>query len=355
MAAMSYLRMAIAPTTRKTYDVGIAAFRQWREERGQAPDGLPTTNEIGCWLADCADKGGQRASTLRVYASAVSTWFAEMRHPDSREPNPAADPSIQRVLKGIQRQEVQRAVASVRRGRQKTADASELLLPTLLKFHFGESPRDCMFFAAACLAVTGGMRASELLGSKDYPERALTRDQQSFFAGTADNLAPIEAPHGGAAAPEVTPVVLEVHLHVTKTTQMSGVTKVIAAPRVVAAVWRWICVSAEHAAGDLLFQLEGRAPLTTGALTKDLERRHAAAGLGQVRYTGKSWRRGGAATLAALGYDAAAIAALGWAEDSAMWERYVRDPQVRRVRAVVRGGLMEPGRNQGEAAVADRR
>jgi hypothetical protein len=355
VAAVSYLRLAIAPTTRKTYDVAVAAFRRWRVARGELPDLLPTTDEIGGWLADNADQGGLRAATLRVYVSAISTWWAEARHPDSREPNPAADPLISRLLKGIQRQEVQRAAAAEREGRAPhRAKASELMLPTLLKYRFSDSPRDRMLFAAACLGVAGGMRASELLGSADYPERALTRDQLSFYAGAADGLVPIDAPHSGAAAPAPVPVVLEVLLRVTKTTQMSSATKVIAAPSVVAAVWRWVCASSARAPADLLFEL-GDAPLTTGALCRDLERRRMAAGLGTIHYSGKAWRRGGAATLAALGYDAAAIAALGWAEDSAMWERYVQDPGVRRARALMRGTLMEPGRDRDGAAAAARR
>jgi hypothetical protein len=350
---MSYLRMAIAPSTRATYEVGVAAFRQWRSERGQVPDELPTAHEIGCWVADCADRGGLRAATLRVYVSALSTWFMESRYPGSQAPNPAADPGVQRVLKGIQRQEAERAQQQADAGDEQLP-ASDLLLPTLLKFRFEETARDRMFYAAACLAVGGGLRASELLGNRHNPERALTRRQLTFYAGVAGDRE-IAAPRDGGAAPAEEPTVLQVALRVTKTTQMGGVVKMIAAPIIVAAVWRWICATAAREPGDRVFQLDGARPLTTHALAKDLARRHAAAGLGPVRYSGKSWRRGGAGTLAALGLDGADIAALGWAVGSQQWERYANDPQVRRQRALQRGALMEPGRLCGEGAAADRR
>jgi hypothetical protein len=349
---MSYLRQAIAPTTRKTYEVGIAAFRQWRREKGALPDALPTTNEIGCWLADAADRGGQSASTLRVYASAVSTWFQETRHPDSREPNPASDPSISRLLKGIQREEVRRAQEQPLAA--SAAKPADLLFPTLLKFRFDDSPRDGMLRAAACLAVGGGLRPSELLGSKDHPDRALRCDQVAFFGGAAGDRR-ISLPEPGEAGPADQPTVLQLTLRTTKTSQMGAVVKLIAAPTVVDAVWQWIRRTAARSPSDLIFQLDGKSPLSTFALVKDMERRHAAAGLGPVTFTGKSWRRGGAGTLAALGYDEAEIAALGWAVGSQQWERYSNDPQVRRQRAIQRGALMEPVRPRDEAAAAARR
>jgi integrase len=353
LAALSYLKDAIAPSTRKTYQIGIAAFRQWRSARGTPPDALPTTDEIGGWLADAADSGGLSASTLRVYASAVSTWYEETRHPDSREANPASDPLVSRLLKGIQRHEVTRAHLQGR-NRSDAVKPADLLLPTLLKFRFGDSPRDGMMRAAACLAVGGGLRPSELLGSKDYPERALRREQIAFFAGAAGERL-LGPPTVGEAPGGEEPTVLQLTLLVTKTSQMSGVVKLIAAPTVVDAVWRWFRRATARSPSDLLFQAEDGTPLTTHALVKDMERRHAAAGLGLVHYTGKSWRRGGAGTLAALGYDEVDIAALGWSVGSRQWETYSNDPQVRRQRAILRGAMMEPGRPREVVAAAPRR
>jgi len=344
---MSYLRLAIAPSTRKTYDIGVAAFRRWRIEHGKQPDELPTTNELGGWLADMADIGGHSASTLRVYTAAISTWFLETRHPDSLTPNPVSDPNIARILKGIAREESRRI--EQRPLDDTPAKPSDLLLPTLLKFHFGDSPRDGCFKAAACLAVGGGLRPGELLGSATQPERALRREQLTFFSDTAgaQRIHP-------SSNPTTQPCLLQLTLRVTKTSQIAATTKMITAPTVVAAVWRWVCMTADRHPRDLLFQLDGRAPLITVTLVRDMERRHAAAGLGDVVYSGKSWRRGGAGTLSALGYDEGDIAALGWAANSHMWERYASDPQVRRQRAIMRGGMMEPVRPRDVPATADR-
>jgi hypothetical protein len=68
----------------------------------------------------------------------------------------------------------------------------------------------------------------------------------------------------------------------------------------------------------------------------DLQRRHVAAGLGEVRFTGKCFRRGGVSTLAAQGIDAETLATLGWAANSPMWKIYANDPavQLHRARAV---------------------
>lgn len=349
---MSYLRQAIAPSTRETYAAGIAAFRRWRRERGRPEDELPTTDETGCWLAEMADRGGLSAGTLRTYASAISTWFHESRHPDNHAPNPASDPNVRRLLKGIQREEARRAQAlPLESVENKPAD---LQLPTLLRFPFDDDePRDCMLKAAACLAVGGGLRPGELLGNSAQTERALRREQFSFFSDAAGVL-PMQPPAPGGVVASPLPCVLQLTLRMTKTSQAKPVVKMIAAPSVIAAVWRWFCITAGRPPRSRFFKL-GDQPLSTYALVKDMERRHAKAGLGAVTYTGKSWRRGGAATLASLGYDEADIAALGWAVGSKMWERYADDPQARRQRAIVRGGLMEPERTRDQPAAASRR
>jgi len=89
-----------------------------------------------------------------------------------------------------------------------------------------------------------------------------------------------------------------------------------------------------------LFSLDGK-PLSTFALTADLQRRHRAAGLGEVHYTGKCFRKGGAATLAVQGIAGADIASLGWAPGSQMWRTYASDPSVQQHRAVALNARMQ--------------
>ena len=355
---MSYLRDAIAPATRRAYATALAAFRQWRQQNGRLPDELLRTDDLVSWLSELADRGHLAATTLKTYAAALSTWYLETKHPDSREPNPASDPTVARVLKGIERHRARQQQA--RPLTPAAGPGQPLLFPTLLKLSFSALvARDRMFQAAAYLGVGGGLRPGELLGSSKEPERALRREQLSFFSDEAGTVA--MHPQGGGAESGAVPRVLELTLRLTKTSQLGPVTKLISIPAVVDAVWRWICDTAERGPRAWLFQLASGEPcLSTFGLCKDLERRHAAAGLGPVHFTGKSWRRGGASTLSALGYEAGDIAALGWAADSKMWERYANDPQVRRQRAIVRGRLMQPaaapppGRLRGDLASAGR-
>jgi len=244
---------------------------------------------------------------------------------------------VGRVLDGIE--QAQAARAQARALSAAPDEASPLLYPTLQRMAFSpHHARDRMMKAAAYLAVSAGLRPSELLGSSHAKERALKREQLKFFVDQAGTV-PVAAAPGGDAAPAV----LELTLRITKTSQLRAVTKLVKAPAAVAAVWAWFAETQARGPSALLFQLlPGGAPLSTFALCREMERRHEQSGLGVIRLTGKSWRRGGASTLAMLGYEAGDIAALGWTPDSHQWKRYASDPLVRRQRAIARGGLMQP-------------
>jgi hypothetical protein len=199
-----------------------------------------------------------------------------------------------------------------------------------------------MMFAAAALGVAAALRPGELLGSPKLTDRALTLGQLAFYANERALLQERQpmAPAPGAA----TPTILELTLKATKTQQHQSTTKIVSASAAVAAVWRWCLVRGASSPAAILFADRADVPLTTSDLCHDLMRRHRRAGLGEVFYSGKCMRRGGASTLAVQGIDDADIAALGWAPDSKMWERYAGDPAVQRARAVARASLMQPTR-----------
>jgi hypothetical protein len=217
-----------------------------------------------------------------------------------------------------------------------------------MQFDHSEA-RHRMCRAAAYLGVAAGLRPGELLGSSQAPERALRRDQLRFFSDEAATLSlmlPVASQR---------PRVLEVMLRLTKTSQFAPVYKFVTAPDAVEAVWTWFAETHDRGSRATLFQLLPGADqlrLSTFALVRFLERPHAASGLGSLELTGKSWRMGGASSLALQGLEPADIAALGWAADSHMWERYARDPQVQRQRAIARGALMQPSRSRPVAAAA---
>jgi hypothetical protein len=317
---MSYLRNSVAPTTRKSYDGIVAAFRRWRTEGNRSADELPTANELVTWAAELGDRGGLAASSIRGYVAAIGEWYTQLAHPDSQAPNPARAAVLRAVLNGIER-------AQFTQKKGSGQSARPLLYTTLQALSFEDTPRGRMRRAAAYLGVAGGFRPGELFTSAS--QRPLRRNQLQFYADAAGTV-PLVPPGGGGVAR-----LLEVRLHATKTTQIGGVTKLISAPDAVTACWAWFSETAARGADAVLFQetAEGR-PITSYALMQDLSRRMAKAGLGTVRLTGKSLRQGGASTLAVQGRDEADIAALGWATGSSAWQIYARDPQAQRQRAI---------------------
>jgi integrase len=349
---VSYLRNSISAKTRKGYARTVAAFRRWRSDNGKLPDELLTADDLISWVSLLADYGRLKASTIRRYVSALSTWFEENCHPDSLLPNPAAARQVWRVLKGIDRSQAEREQARPLAAAGDENAARPLLYTTLQKFPFGGSPRDSMHKAAAFLGVAGAFRPGELLGKAEF---ALRREQLTFFADAA-GTEKIHPPGAGDV-----PRVLRVTLRCTKTSQMGAVVKWIKAADALAAMWKWFCDTADRDSRAFVFQLVPGGPqLSSFALTADLERRHRKAGLGDISYYGKSLRQGGASTLAVQGYSPADIAALGWSPDSKMWELYARDPAVQRQRAIARGDLMQPslpppGRVRDDSSPVDRR
>lgn len=332
-AALDYLRRAIAETTRKSYDTAIARFRLWRTNRNTLPDLLPTADEICTWGAELGSSGGLAASTVKAYVSALGEWFVQNVHPDSQLPNPTGSAAVRRMLDGITRAKAEQALLG---GRPLVAPAKPLLYTTLQQYFFTDAPRDRMLRAAAYLGVAGGFRPGELFTSKSG--RPLKRKEMVFWADTMASVR-IHPPHTG-----VEPRSIQVMLRATKTKQNGPTCRFIRAPDAVRACWRWFCDTADREPDAIFFQeKEGGPALSPMALTADLNRRNAAAGLGPAYFTGKSLRQGGASTLAILGVDQASMAALGWAPGSLMAEHYARgDPEAVRQMALHRAGHMQP-------------
>lgn len=239
------------------------------------------------------------------------------------------------MLRGIENTQAARRLAAAA---AEKANAPPLLYTTLMLYAYDPTnPRDHMLFAAAALGVAGALRASEFLSAE--PGRQLTMGQFAFYAdaGASMRMQPADE-----AASDAGPVLCILTLRITKTNQHGDTTKVISAPQAVRALWRW-CSFIGRSAGDPVFVSPIGKTLTASMLTGDLNRRHAAAGLGRIRYTGKSFRRGGASTLAVHGVAAEDIAAIGWAPGSDMWRLYADDPAVRMARAVAANSQMDAG------------
>jgi hypothetical protein len=255
-----------------------------------------------------------------VYVSALSSTYVEECHPDDTRPNPMSSPQLRRVLKGIAAVKATLPLVAPQQSAPLTFDQA-------MKFEYTESLQDSMLRAAIQFAIAATLRPSELLGSRELPERALRRHQVSFYsdAGGLQRLQPT------SSTASLTPHFCILSLLRTKT-QPRGTTKVVSARSAVAALWQWYCATAERPADSLLFFND--KPLTTWALLCDVRRRAALVGLGHLFFTGKCARRGGASTLAMQGIDAEDIAAQGWSLDSAQWKTYADDPAVKLQRQI---------------------
>ena len=265
--------------------------------------------------------GGRCAATLSVYVSALSSTYIEECHPDDTRPNPMSSPTLRRMLKGIAAVKATLPLAA-------SPQSAPLTFDQAMKFQYSDSEQDCMLRAAIRFAVAATLRPSELLGSRDLPERALRRHQVVFYAdaGGTQRLEP------SSFTLALSPHFLILTLLRTKT-QPKGTTKVVSAHAAVAALWQWYCITADRPSDSLLFFNRERA-LTTWALLADVRRRAALVGLGHLFFTGKCARRGGASTLAMQGIDAEDIAAQGWSLDSSQWKRYADDPAVQLQRQI---------------------
>jgi hypothetical protein len=223
-----------------------------------------------------------------------------------------------------------KGVAAVKATLPLTAppQSAPLTFDQAMSFTYTGSEQDSMLRAATLFAVAATLRPSELVGSRELPERALCRHQAVFYAdfGGTQRLEP------SSSASSLSPRFLILTLLRTKT-QPKGTTKVVSARAAVDALWRWYCLTAGRPSSSLLFFNHARA-LTTWALVADIRRRAALAGLGHLHFTGKCARRGGASTLAMQGISAEDIAAQGWALDSSQWKTYADDPAVQLQRKI---------------------
>ena len=334
-SAESYIRSALAPSTRATYDTAVEAFRRWRDSRNiKERDGPITAQEALTWLASLADRGGVSARTIVAYKCGLHKQAQFEAHPDSTLPNPLDTPLIKNLLLGI---------ANVKRAAQEPAAPkdSALTFGTVMLLEdskvYTASARDTMLFAAVAFGVAAAARPSEMLGSAKVGgrDRALQARQVRFFA---DDAAEIELHLD--APDDVSPALCELRLFVTKTHKL-GETKIISAPTAVSALWRWLRLS-RPAPHSLIFTNNGR-PLSAFALMADLRRRLTNIGLGAMAstVTAKCFRRGGASTLAGLGLAGSDIAAAAWAPGSSMWQLYANDPKVKRARAIQINRLMQ--------------
>jgi hypothetical protein len=199
-------------------------------------------------------------------------------------------------------------------------------------------PEELMRYAAICLAVACLMRPSEMLGAAKRQSRALTLEQFTWFEDEQG-----ERRMGGQPTLSSRPAVGEVRIRVSKTDQEGrGISKIFAAPTALDALWRWWCFLHRNptSPSQLMFCMAGERPLTTGALTRHTQLKAAELNI-VAEIKGRSWRRGGASSLAGTGIDEEALRDAGhWAEESSAHKRYT-DAAAKRKRVIATSKALE--------------
>jgi integrase len=256
-----------------------------------------------------------------AYKSALHTHFASQQSFADHGPNPLSHPKLQRLLTGISNSKA----APEQAARLASSACQPLtfdIVPELRAVH-GDGQREVMIYAAIATAMAAALRPSELLGSSEYPSE-LCAQVRCFY-----NAA------GHPSQPGIAYCTLR--LEVSKTNQRRrNDERVISAPEAVQALGRWITARAGAPPHSSLFEFSDDKPLTTNALIGNLRRKLKAIGRESMTVTGRSFRKGGASTLAVLGVPAADIVNVhGWANGSSVWrEHYAHFPDVKRARAV---------------------
>jgi hypothetical protein len=319
----AFIRASLAPSTQGAYATALSLYQRFCGERDYLVYPL-RADYAAEWLTAMAEAGGRTANTIAQYKSALHTHFASLQSFADHGPNPLSHPKLQRLLTGISN-----AKAAPEQAARTASPACQPLtfdIVRALRTIHGDGQRDVMMYAAIATATAAALRPSELLGSSDYPDRALRADQVTFYDAANQRVPPS---HLGVAY-------CTIRLEVSKTHQgRREDERVISAPEAVQALGRWM-VARAAVPHCRLFQLSDDKPLTTNALVGHLRRKLTAIGRGDMKVTGKCFRKGGASTLAALGVPAADIVtAGGWASGSSVWrEHYAHFPDVKRARAV---------------------
>jgi hypothetical protein len=338
------MNLSIAPGTRASYETGVKRWKAYCRFRHWDPQGEITTAHAEEWLAAMADEGKVNVASMKAYRSALSAYHIE-RTPAAaatvlgKPVNPLGHPRIERLLAGIERDQAERRQTQRARVKEKTEGVTmDMILKLIERFKNG-TDNELMNTAAASLGVATALRPSEILGSAKHRDRTLRVSQLQFFADPEGlhTMAPVPIPGSGVAAerqqanssPEPDHCVLT--LLISKTNQRrTAKPRYIGIPAVVGSLWRWACRRSHHdnatpiPPSNELFKRAGYKPLRTKSLLSFLTQHLPELGFPEMEnLTGKTFRIGGASTLAALGAPAEDIRALGgWAPSSDMWKQY---------------------------------
>jgi hypothetical protein len=311
-------------STKASYDTARRDLHRFLRRCGLAPQWPVPPQVIGWWASDQADRGTVTAQTIKKYVTAIGTL-----HELDGFANPTlqGDPVLQRALKGIER-------ARPDRPRRERRAVTVELLRRLEPLHDFTRRCDLMMFAAMATATCGLFRLAELVlkrrgGTASRPVRV----RDVTLRGAEREFMPIPTPE--QCSPQA-PDHVEIHLLSSKTDQLQqGHAVVISCPLAVQALWRYLvarraCPAPEQA----LFSLPNGDPLTAKQLVRHARGMLSRVGEDPSQYSGHSFRRGGATSLARAGQIEALKAAGRW--KSECFKLYIEEEES--ARAVIAAG-----------------
>ena len=290
--------LGIAPSTRRTYQAGIARLSEFCTRFNLCPlPASPLTLRYFCAHLSTS----VRHSTIKLYLSAIR--FNHIQHEFK---DPTQDVLLHYVVKGIKRTQVKNATSRL----PITVQVLRALKTSLHKAAQYSYHDKRMLWAAFVVAFYGLLRVSELC------------------AGAVSSFDPTTTLLWKDIA--TTSTAVRLHIKASKTdpfrkgcTITMGVTATCTCP--LRAVTAYAAVrSGEPSSPAFIF--EDGSPLTRQRLTANLRVLLSAAGFAPEKYASHSFRIGGATTAAAAGLPGWQIQAMGqWTSDC--YTRYVRIPQ----------------------------
>jgi integrase len=320
--AIRLAALATSYNTQRTYEAPIWGYQTHCIENGISPAAIDLTPQTGAnYIARLGAEGRLSSGTIRVYRSALSSWWLQSTF--SNGDNPMLSTAVSLVLRGIALSRVELDRANRLRRPRAVEITVELLQEIGAKGANADDTRSVMMWAAANVALYGFLRPGELLGSYANPARRLRAEQITF------STEPV--PESGQRAPGVS---LPPRLRVDRFTIDLGVTKadplgrnepkVVAAKPAVDALWLWMSLreGLSPQPNSALFAIPGERPLTMKVLLIWLADWYCVGGRARPHFTGKGFRRGAASSALASGARRADIAVQGRWKSERMVEVY---------------------------------
>jgi len=335
------MAQAITANTRRTYAAPLRSYADFCIDLNRSPEARDINIfKAGEWLAHLAIGGTLSGGTLKGYRSALSTAWEES---GAQGPNPLQSALIERHMRGASRILLMRDVAA-RDGRELTIELTPRILALLLPpveeairaAKGTHDPLPLLCWAATCFGVFGLLRPSEFLGiGYSRYSSLLTAASVRFFVSPLHEGEMAMLPRGRDVFDYPFPDRFDFALGPTKADQLAKNSRIIiAAPMCVQAIWRWMHArrARGHEPQELLFVRPDRQALSRPQLLKQLKEWLTPILGGELKLTGKCFRRGGASGMLASGASVPAIMRAGRWKSAAMVGVY-SNAEAQRIRA----------------------